>query len=224
MADAQFVTDRRSSVVATHKVLRNTYMLLSMTLLFSAGMAGVAMAVEAPPLGIIPVLIGMFGLLFLVHKLKNSVWGLAAVFAFTGFLGFILGPLLNYHTATAAGTQAVLMAAGTTGFIFLGLSGYTLVTQKDFSYLAGFIMTGAVVLLGAIILQWIGPMFGLVISGLDLAISAGVVILMSGLILFETSQIIHGGETNYILATVSLYLSIYNIFVHLLHLFTALDE
>lgn len=217
MADAQFVTDRRAAVTETHKVLRNTYMLLSMTLLFSAAMAGVAMAMNVQHMGWIPLLIA-FGVLFGISKMRNSVWGLVLTFVFTGILGFSLGPVVNMYLATAAGTQTVITAASLTGMIFLSLSGYTLVTKKDFSFMSGFLMVGMWVVIGAILLMLVGSLFGWYVSGLHLAISAAIVILMSGFILYDTSRIIHGGETNYVMATVSLYLSIYNLFVSLLHL------
>lgn len=223
MADAQFVTDRRSTLVSTHKVLRNTYMLLSMTLLFSAAMAGVAMTLNVQYLGWLPLIIA-FGLLFGISKLRNSVWGLVLVFAFTGILGFSLGPVVNLYLNTAAGTQTVITAAGLTGMIFLSLSGYTLLTRKDFSFMSGFLMTGMWVVIGAMLLMFVGSLFGWYVSGLHLALSAAIVILMSGFILYDTSRIIHGGETNYIMATVSLYLSIYNLFVSLLHLLGAFGD
>ncbi len=219
MADAQFATERfaQQGSIATHKVLRNTYMLLSMTLLFSAAMAGVAMALDVQYMGFLPLLVA-FGLLFAISKLRNSVWGIALVFAFTGILGFSLGPVINLYLGMAGGTQTVVTAAGLTGMIFLSLSGYTLMTQKDFSFMSGFLMTGMWVVIGAMLLMFVGSFFGFYVSGLHLALSAAIVILMSGLILYDTSQIIHGGETNYIMATVSLYLSIYNLFVNLLML------
>ena len=126
--------------------------------------------------------------------------------------------LVNFYMQTAGGSQTVLTALSLTGIIFLSLSGYTLVTQKDFSFMGGFLMTGLWVVIGAVVLSLVGGFFGIYISGLQLAISAAIVMLMSGLILYDTSQIIHGGETNYIMATVSLYLSIYNLFMSLLHL------
>lgn len=220
MADAQFVTQASDQhVIATHKVLRNTYMLLSMTLLFSAAMAGVAIAVEAPYMGFIPLLVA-FGLIFAIHKMQNSPWSLVLVFAFTGILGFSLGPLIGYALQTANGVQTVFTARGLTGMIFLSLSGYTLVTKKDFSFMSGFLMTGLWVVIGCIVLALVGGLFGLHISGLSLAISAAIVLLMSGFILYDTSRILHGGETNYVLATVSMYLNIYNLFTSLLHLLT----
>jgi len=223
MADAQFVTDSRETLVATHKVLRNTYMLLSMTLLFSAAMAGVAMALEVPYLGLLPMLVA-FGLIFAINKFKNSSVGILLVFAFTGLLGFLLGPIINFYMATAGGSSIVMSALGLTGVIFLSLSGYTLVSQKDFSFMSGFLMTGMWVVIGSVLLMFLGSFFGFYISGLHLAISAAVVLLMSGFILYDTSRILHGGETNYIMATVSLYLSIYNIFTSLLHLMGAMGD
>ena len=221
MADAQFVTQATDQhVIATHKVLRNTYMLLSMTLLFSAAMAAVAIAVDAPHMGFIPLLLA-FGLLFGIYKLQNSVWGIALVFAFTGILGFSLGPFVAYALSTPAGGTTVFTALSLTGMIFLSLSGYTLMTKKDFSFMSGFLMTGLWVVIGCMILMLVGGLFGLHITGLSLALSAAIVLLMSGFILYDTSRILHGGETNYVLATVSLYLNIYNLFSALLHLLLA---
>ena len=220
MADAQFLSSSQSTVTESHKVLRNTYMLLSMTLLFSAGMAAVAMAMDAPYMGWIPLIIS-FGLLFAISKFKNSGWGIVLVFAFTGILGFALGPVLNMYMQSQAGTQTVVTAAGLTGLIFLSLSGYVLVSKKDFSFMGGFLMAGMWVVLGSIVLMFVGSLLGWEVSGLHLAISAAIVMLMSGLILFDTSRIINGGETNYIMATVGLYLNIYNLFTSLLHLLGA---
>lgn len=217
MAEAQFVTDRQAAVGSTNKVLRNTYMLLSMTLVFSGGMAALAMALEVPYMGFLP-LIGAFALLFAINKMKNSTWGIALVFAFTGLLGFCLGPVINYYMSTSGGAQIVTTALTLTGIIFFSLSGYVLMTKKDFSYMSGFLMTGMWVVIGSMVLLFVGSMMGYQVSGLHLAISAAVVILMSGFILYDTSRIINGGETNYVMATVSLYLSIYNLFTSLLHL------
>jgi modulator of FtsH protease len=225
MAETQFVTaDRQAAVATTNKVLRNTYMLLSMTLMFSAMMAGVSIAFNVPHIGLIPWLIVTFGLLFAVNKLKNSAWGILMVFLFTGFLGLSIGPIVSYYMASTGGSQIVMTALGMTGFIFFALSGYVLTTKKDMSFMGGFLFTGLMVVVGAIVLMFVGGFFGLHIPGLHLAISAAVVLLMSGFILFDTSRIIHGGETNYLMATVSLYLSIYNIFTSLLHLLGAVDD
>jgi modulator of FtsH protease len=205
----------RQSALATNKVLRNTYLLLSATLIFSAIMAAVSVAINMPHPGLLISLGGMFGLLFLTHKFKNSAMGLVFVFAFTGFLGLLLGPMLSVYLETVPnGGQLVLTALGATGAIFLGLSAYVLTTGKDMSFMGGFLMVG---LVGIVAIMVIGLFVDL--SAFQMVISAAVVLLMSGLILFDTSRIIHGGETNYITATVSLYLSLYNMFIHMLMLF-----
>jgi len=203
----------RSSALATNKVLRNTYSLLSMTLLFSAATAGVSMALNLPHPGLLLTLAGYFGLLFATSKFRNSGLGLVSVFALTGFMGYTLGPILNAYLSLANGGQIVTTAMGGTGLIFLGLSGYALASRKDFSFMGGFLMVG-------ILVAFIGGLAAvfLELPMLSLAVSAMFVLLMSGLILFETSNIIHGGETNYIMATLSLYVSIFNLFTSLLHL------
>ena len=210
------VTHRGTSeaVFATNRVIRNTYILLSMTLLFSALTAGLSMAYNIPHPGLVITLVGYFGLLFLVQALRNSVWGIVSVFALTGFMGLTLGPILNlYVSHFANGTQLVMTALGGTGAIFVGLSAYALTTRKDFSFMAGFLFTGILVAF----LAGIGAWF-FALPTLALVVSAMFVLLMSGLILYQTSAMIHGGETNYILATVTLYVSIYNLFTSLLHL------
>ena len=209
---------RRSeeSVLATNKVLRNTYALLSMTLLFSAVTAGISMTMNMPPMNLLVVLGGYFGLLFLTTKFRNSSLGLVFVFALTGFMGLTLGPLLNAYLSLPNGGELVMTALGGTGVIFLGLSGYALTTRKDFSFMGGFLMVGILVAF----LAGIATLF-FNVPGMALAVSAMFVLLMSGLILWETSNIIHGGETNYIMATVTLYISIYNLFTSLLHLLGA---
>ncbi len=200
--------------IEINRVLKNTYILLSMTLLFSALTAGLAMAMNFPPLGAIVTLVGYFGLLFLTSKFKNSVLGLVFVFALTGFMGLTLGPILSYYIQSLpGGSEIVMTALGGTGVIFIGLSAYVLVTQKDFSFIGGMLMAGILVAFLAMLVTLFYPM-----PALSLAISAIFILLMSGLILFQTSQIIHGGETNYILATVSLYVAIFNIFISLLHI------
>lgn len=210
------LTASQQSALASNKVLRNTYTLLSMTLLFSAACAGAAVMLNMPPMGIVITLVGYFGLLFLTTKLRNSVWGLVSVFALTGFMGLTLGPILSMYLSIPNGEQIVMTAMGGTGVIFLGLSGYALTTRKDFSFLGGFLMVGILVAF----LAGIASLF-FSMPGLSLAVSAMFVLLMSGLILYQTSQIIHGGETNYIMATVTLYISIYNLFVSLLQLLGA---
>ena len=203
----------QSGVISTNKMIRNTYTLLSMTLAFSALVAGVSMSLNLPHPGLIITLVGYFGLLFLTTKFRNSGLGIAFVFALTGFMGYTLGPILNMYLALPNGSQVVMMAMGGTAAIFLGLSAYVMTTRKDFSFMGGFLMVGILVAflagLGAIFFQ---------MPGLSLAVSAMFVLLMSGLILYETSNIIHGGETNYVMATVTLFVSIFNLFTSLLHL------
>lgn len=208
------ISRSQEAVLETNKVLKNTYALLSMTLLFSALMAGVSMAMEVPPFVPLLTLGGAFLLLWLVlPKTANSAAGIGVVFAITGLLGFGLGPMLNAYLSLANGSQIITTALGGTGVIFLGLSGYALTTRRDFSFLGGMLFVGLIVVL----LAAIANIF-LAIPAMSLTISAVVILIMSGLILFDTSRIIHGGETNYIMATVALYLDIYNIFVHLLHI------
>lgn len=212
-----FTAERAQSALAANKVLRNTYALLSMTLLFSGAVAGVSMAVDAPYPGLILTLVGYFGLLFAVEKTKNSGWGLMWVFALTGFMGYTLGPILNaYIGAFSNGGEIVATALGGTGAIFLGLSGYALASGRRFNQWAGALFVGILVAfllgLGAVFFQ---------IPALSLAVSGMFVLLMSGLILYQTGEIVHGGETNYISATVTLFVSIYNLFLSLLQLLGA---
>ena len=204
------------SVLSTNKVIRNTYTLLSITLLFSALTAGIAVMTNMPFMNPIITLVGYFGLLFLTTRFRNSALGLLFVFALTGFMGLTLGPIISAYLHLPNGGQIVMTAMGGTGVIFLGLSGYALTTRKDFSFLGGFLMVGILVAF----LAGIASMF-LSMPGLSLAVSAMFILLMSGLILYQTSQIIHGGETNYIMATVTLYISIYNLFLSLLQLLGA---
>ena len=202
-----------SAVSSTNKVVRNTYMLLSMTLAFAALTAGVAMALGLPHPGIILTLVGYYGLLFLTTKFRNSGLGIAFVFGLTGFMGYTLGPILSAYLAMPNGAQVVMMAMGGTAAIFLGLSAYVMTTRKDFSFMGGFLMVGILVAF----LAGLGAIF-FHMPGLSLAVSAMFVLLMSGLILYETSNIIHGGETNYIMATVTLFVAIFNLFTSLLQL------
>ena len=202
--------------VSTNKVLKNTYMLLGMTLLFSALTAGISMAVGlGQGTALILMLVG-FGLLFVVHKTADTSKGLLAIFAFTGVMGASIGPMLTYYLAMPNGPSLVMQALGGTAIVFFGLSAYALTTRKDFSYMGGFLMVGLLVAVVAMIAN-----IFLAIPALSLTISAAVVMIMSGLILFDTSRIVNGGETNYIRATVSLYLNIYNLFIHLLSLLSA---
>jgi len=210
-------TRTQTGTLATNKVIRNTYILLSMTLLFSAVAAGVSMALNLPHPGLILTLGGYFGLLFLTSKFRDSTLGIAFVFALTGFMGYTLGPIINAYLSLPNGGQIVMNAMGATGAIFLGLSGYALTSRKDFSFMGGFLMVGILVAF----LAGLGALF-FEMPGLSLAVSAMFVMLMAGLILYQTSEIIHGGETNYIMATVTLYVSIFNLFTSLLHLLGAL--
>ncbi|MCC7310889.1 MAG: Bax inhibitor-1/YccA family protein [Sulfuritalea sp.] len=201
------------SLLATNKVIRNTYLLLSMTLAFSAVVAGISVALKLPHPGIIPTLVGFFGLLFGITKMRNSAMAIPLVFVLTGFMGYTLGPVINRYLGMPNGGEIVMQAMGATAVIFIGLSAYALTTKKDFSFMGGFLMVGILV---AFVASLAAIFLG--IPALSLAISAAFVLLMSGLILFETSNIIHGGETNYVMATVSLFVSIFNLFTSLLHL------
>ena len=211
--------ERQESVLATNKVLRNTYLLLALTLLFSAATAGTAMALEMPYLGPWVTLGGYFLLLFLTTRFSNSAVGLVCVFALTGFMGMTLGPLLAHYLQMPGGPQLVTNALAITGITFVGLSAYAISSRRDFSFMGGFLVAGILVafLCGLAALFFEMPT-------LALAVSAMFVLLMVGLILFQTSSIIHGGETNYILATVTLYVSIYNLFTSLLHLLGVMSD
>ena len=205
------------SALSTNKVLKNTYMLLGLTLLFSAVTAGISMAMGlGQGAALILMLVG-FGLLFVVNRTADSGKGLLAIFGFTGVMGASIGPMLNFYLAMPGGPALVIQALGGTALVFFGLSAYALTTRKDFSFMGGFLMVGLLV----VVVAMIANIF-LAIPALSLTISAAVVMIMSGLILFDTSRIINGGETNYIRATVSLYLNIYNLFIHMLSLLTAL--
>ena len=211
------VAQPAESRLATNKLLRNTYLLLSMTLVFSAVTAGISIVTNMPFMGPLVTLGGYFGLLFLTTHLRNSAWGLLSIFALTGFMGLTLGPMINaYLKFYSNGGQLVMLAMGGTGAIFLGLSGYALSTRKDFSFLGGYVFVGVLVAflagIGALIFN---------LPALSLAVSAVFIMLMSAFILYQTSAMIHGGETNYIMATIALYVSIYNLFTSLLHLLGA---
>ncbi len=206
----------RESALTTNKVLRNTYLLLGATLAFSAVTAGLSMALNVPHFGLFTLLV-YFGLLFAVHKTQNSGWGLVWTFALTGFMGLTLGPILNaYLTALPNGGQIVTTALGTTAVAFLGLSAYAVKSGRDFSFMGGFLAIGAI---GAFVLGIVAILFNL--STLSLVVSGMFLIVSGGFMLYQTSQIVRGGETNYILATITLYVSIYNMFLSLLHLLGA---
>ena len=209
----------QSSAIEINKVLKNTYMLLGMTLAFSAVTAGVSMAMNLSHMTALVMTLVSFGLLFVVNKQADKASGIFWIFAFTGLMGASLGPLLNVYAAIPSGPFLIMQALGGTALIFFALSAYALTSKKDFSFMGGFLMIGLIV----VIVAGIANIF-LQIPALSLAGSAAIVLIMSGLILFDTSRIIHGGERNYIRATVSLYLSIYNLFVSLLHLLGAFSS
>lgn len=194
-------------------VLKNTYMLLGLTIAFSAVVAFFSMNLPRP--GIIITLVGFYGLFFLTAKLRNSTWGIVSTFALTGFMGYTLGPIIGMF-AGAGAMPVVANALGLTAFVFFGLSAYALISRKDFSFLAGFLTAGFFVLIGAMLIG-----FFMNIPGLQLAISAGFVLFSSAAILYETGNIIHGGERNYVMATIGLYVSIYNLFLSLLNILMA---
>lgn len=215
-------TAPRANSVEVSKVLRNTYSLLAMTLAWSALTAGVSMAVGVGYGLALIMNLGALLLLWLVlPRTANSSAGLLVVFAFTGLLGAGLGPMLSHYLALPNGGAMIMQALGLTALVFLGLSGYVLTTGKDFSFMGGFLMAGLMVVLFSMLGMFIAGFFGVAITGFSLAISGAIVLLMSGFILFDTSRIIHGGETNYLWATTALYLDILNLFTSLLHLISA---
>ena len=212
------VTRSTEAILQTNKLIRNTYMLLSMTLIFSGVMAFLSIAMNmSHGIAFAATLIGIGMLWFVLPRTQNSSAGIPVIFAVTGLLGFGLGPMLSYYMAV--NPNIVMLAMGGTGAIFLGLSGYALTTRKDFNFMGGFIFVGMLVAIGAMIAN----MF-LVIPALALAISAVVIMIMSGFILYQTSAMINGGETNYISATAGLFLSILNIFTSLLHILGAFGD
>lgn len=210
---------KQTSILATNKLIRNTYILLSLTLAFSAATAGMAMVFNLPHPGIIITLVGYFGLLFLTTKFRDRALGLVFVFALTGFMGFTLGPIITMYLKLPNGAALVMNALGATAVTFVGLSAYALSSRKDFSFMGGFLMAGIIVAF----LAGLGAMF-FDMHGLSLVVSAMFVVLMAGLILYQTSAMVNGGETNYIMATITLYVSIYNLFTSLLHLMGVMGD
>ena len=211
----RIVVDSRenaTSLLSTHKVLRNTYFLLALTLGFSALTAFASMSLNLPRPGLIVMLVGFYGLLFLTHSLANSVWGIVSTFAFTGFLGYTIGPILNAYIGNGLG-DIVVLAFGGTAAVFFACSAYVLTTKKDMSFLSGMLFALFIVLVVGMIAS-----FFFNYPALHVALSALFVVFSAGAILFETSNIIHGGETNYIRATVSIFVSLYNLFISLLNL------
>lgn len=208
-----------ASPATGNTVLRNTYMLLSMTLLFSAAMAGVSLAVGVPyGVSLVCSLVAMGLLWFVVPRTANSETGIWVVFAVTGLLGFGLGPIINRYLGAANGGQIVTMALGMTAAVFVGLSAYAIKSRRDFSFMRGFLAGGMILMLVMMVGLLVASAFGYYFEPVALAFSAGVALLMCGMILYQTGEIVNGGETNYVLATVSLYVSIYNLFTSLLHL------
>ena len=197
------------------RVLHNTWNLLALTLLFSAGTAALSMVNNWPHPGLLITLAGYFGLLFATQALRNSVWGIVTTFALTGFMGLTIGPIISaYTTMFSNGSEIVMAAMGTTGVAFIGLSGFAMVTKKDFSFMGPMLFVGILVAFVAGLVAYFFSM-----PALSLAVSGMFALLMCGLILFQTQQIMRGGETNYIMATVTLFVSIYNLFLSLLQLF-----
>lgn len=208
------ISRNETAVLVTNKLIRNTYTLLSLTLLFSAMTGAISMGLwVGRGAGLVTSLAALGLLWFVLPKTAHSSAGLGVVFAITGLLGFGLGPVISSYLTLANGSQIVMTALGGTGAIFLGLSTYALTTKRDFSFMGGFLIVGMLVVLGAALLN-----IFLAVPALSLTISAVVVMLMSGFILYDTSRMVNGGETNYVLATISLYLNILNLFTSLLHL------
>jgi len=208
-----------TSVLETNKVLRNTYMLLGLTLLATAATSGIAMLVQLPAWTALVSMIAAFIMIFVVHKTADSAKGIVMIFVFSGLMGLALGPMLASYLKLANGPALVFQAFAGTAIIFFSLSAYALTTRKDFSFMGGFLFVGLILAVIAIIAN-----IFLAIPALSLALSAVIILIMSGFILFDTSRIIHGGETNYIRATIGLYLNIYNIFVHLLSLLGVMND
>ncbi|MCS6787517.1 MAG: Bax inhibitor-1/YccA family protein [Thiobacillaceae bacterium] len=220
--DLTAIRSTAAAALAANRVLRNTYLLLAMTLLFSAVMAGLSMALSVPYWMSLTASLVSLGLLwFVLPRTANSAAGIGVVFAVTGLLGFGLGPVLNHTLSLANGAQIVMLSLGITGAAFLGLSGYVLVTRRDFGFMRNFLMVGILVAFIAGIVSLVAALLGYPLPALALTVSALFAALMCGLILWQTSEIVNGGETNYVLATVGLYISIYNLFTSLLHLLGA---
>ncbi|HSX49843.1 MAG TPA: Bax inhibitor-1/YccA family protein [Cellvibrio sp.] len=212
-------TNSALSQTETSKVLRNTYLLLGITLAFSTLTAGLSMfAGLSHGAGLVMSLIALALIWFVLPRTANSATGLLVVFAFTGLIGAGLGPMINKYLSMANGSAIIMQALGGTAIVFIGLSAYVLTTRKNFNFLGGFVAVGMMLMLAIMVFLLVASLFGYQFSGLHLAFSAGIVLLMSALILYQTSEIIHGGETNYILATTNLFLSIVNLFTSLLHL------
>ncbi|MGB0467873.1 MAG: Bax inhibitor-1/YccA family protein [Pontibacterium sp.] len=212
------------SALSTNKMIRNTYMLLGMTMICSTITAVISMAINPPFIMYLGSIIVGFIMLFVLNKKQNTAAALPLVFLFTGLMGFGLGPLLNHYLSMANGGEIVSTALGMTALTFLGLSAYVMTSKKDFSFMGGFLSAGMIVVVIAMVALMVLPMFGVDVGAANLALSAVVVLLMAGFILYDTSNIVNGNYTNYIMATVSLYLNIYNLFIHLLALTGAISD
>lgn len=212
------VNSQEESLLSTHKVLRNTYFLLGLTMAFSAVVAYISMSLNLPYPNLIMLLVGFYGLLFVTNRLANSAWGILAAFAFTGFMGYTIGPILNMYVARGMEDLIMLAFAGT-AIVFFACSAYVLTTKKDMSFLSTAIFSLFIVLLLGIVAS-----FFFQIPALAVGISALFVVFSTMTILYETSNIIHGGETNYIRATVNIYVSIYNLFISLLRLLSIISS
>ncbi|MBY4677195.1 Bax inhibitor-1/YccA family protein [Marinobacterium arenosum] len=219
-----YATSSTESLLATNKLIRNTYMLLAMTMAFSAVTAVVSMLINPPFIMYLGSVIVSFVMLFILNKKQNSAAALPLVFAFTGLLGFGLGPILNMYLGMANGGQLIVTALGMTALTFVGLSAYVLTTRKDFSFMGGFLAAGMMVALIAMVALFVLPLFGVNVGSAHVAFSALIVLLMVGFILYDTSNIVNGHYSNYIMATVSLYLNIYNLFIHLLSLLGVMSD
>ncbi|MEH6445460.1 MAG: Bax inhibitor-1 family protein [Oceanospirillaceae bacterium] len=219
------MTHSKQSVLQTNKVIRNTYMLLSMTLFFSAIMATVSLAMQVTSIwAYLGCILAGMGVLFLISKKQNSSAALPLTFLFTGLWGFALGPILNQYLALSNGGEIVVTALGMTALTFVGLSAYVLTSKKDFSFMGGFLAAGSMILIIAMLALFILPLFGIDVSAMHLAFSAAIVLLMAGFILYDTSNIVNGTYQNYIMATVSLYVNIFNMFIHMLVLVGFLSD
>lgn len=217
-------TQAQGAVRDTNKMIRNTYMLLAMTMVFSTVTAVISMAINPPFIVYLGSIIVSFIMLFVINKKQNTAAALPLTFLFTGLMGFGLGPILNAYLALPNGGQIVATALGMTAVTFFGLTGYVMSSRRDFSFMGGFLAAGSIVLIVAMLAMFILPLFGVDVSGMQLAFSAAVVFLMAGFLLYDTSNIINGTYNNYIMATVGLYLNVYNLFVHLLSLVGAFND
>ncbi len=218
-------TRSEQSILQTNKVIRNTYMLLSMTLFFSTIMATISLSLQVTSIwAYLGCILGGMGVLFVISKKQNTAAALPLTFLFTGLWGFALGPILSHYLALSNGGEIVITALGMTALTFVGLSAYVLTSKKDFSFMGGFLAAGSIVLIIAMIALFILPMFGIDVSAMHLAFSGAVVLLMAGFILYDTSNIVNGTYQNYVMATVSLYVNIFNMFIHMLALVGFLND